>query len=62
MAYGKPVPASEGAYFICTKCGKQVRASHYSSGGGMHTPVIPSPKDGGACPESASGNHVCQQC
>ena len=65
MAYGKPVPSSQTAYFICTKCGKQRAASSYTSGGtlprGVHAPVIPGPMEGGRCPDTSSGNLVWEQ-
>ena len=40
-----------GAKWMCTKCGKQVTTSS-----------LPSPTYGGKCPDTASGNHVWQQC
>ncbi len=43
-----------GATWMCIKCGKQV--SGY--------PSMPSPQGSavGKCPDTASGNHVWQQC
>lgn len=41
-----------GAKWMCIKCGKQV--SGYSS--------TPGPQVGGKCPDTASGNHVWQEC
>lgn len=41
-----------GANWMCVKCG--VRANGYSN--------MPSPTATGKCPDTASGNHVWQQC
>lgn len=65
MAYGKPVPYNVSVYFICTKCGKQISAPSYTSGGGLppnvKVPTIPDPGYGGKCPDTNSGKHVWQQ-
>lgn len=41
-----------GANWVCIKCGKQVHGRS----------SMPSAQNGGKCPDTASGNHVWQQC